>query len=163
MRDEHFTPLTPHRISFCFRVRAIWTRGSVSFWKGIPVLCLLLTALAGFAREPFGPALHVQAGICKIAFWGIIIPIKNSSNFRKKTPLRSILEKKSPLIYKTKNLLFRSVCRNLGYDHDQGGRTWQLFVGDKNGHESFRQARIYNFLVKCIVFAHNRKFADLTQ
>ena len=26
---------------------------------------------------------------------------------------------------------------------DQGGRTWQPFVGGKNGHENFRQARIY--------------------
>ena len=49
-------------------------------------------------------------------------------------------------------------------DHlDQGGRTWQPFVGGKNGNESFRQARIYNFRDKCIVFAHNRKFAKLTQ
>ena len=31
-------------------------------------------------------------------------------------------------------------------DHDQGGRTWKPFVGGKNGHENFRQARIYNFL-----------------
>ena len=27
----------------------------------------------------------------------------------------------------------------------QGGRTWQAFGGGKNGHETFRQARIYNF------------------
>ena len=45
----------------------------------------------------------------------------------------------------------------------QGGRTWQPFVGDKNGHENFRQARIYNFRDKCVVFARNRKFANLTQ
>ena len=45
----------------------------------------------------------------------------------------------------------------------QGGRTWQPFVGGKNGHENFRQARIYNFCDKCVVFAHNRKFANLTQ
>ena len=30
----------------------------------------------------------------------------------------------------------------------QGGRTWQPFVGSKNGNENFRQARIYNFHVK---------------
>ena len=45
----------------------------------------------------------------------------------------------------------------------QGGRTWQPFVGRKNGNENFRQARIYNFGVKCVVFARNRKFAKLTQ
>ena len=27
----------------------------------------------------------------------------------------------------------------------QGGRTWQAFGGGKNGHVTFRQARIYNF------------------
>ena len=51
------------------------------------------------------------------------------------------------------------------YHHhpDQGGRTWQSFVGSKNGNENIRQARIYNFRVKCVVFARNRKFAKLTQ
>ena len=46
---------------------------------------------------------------------------------------------------------------------EQGGRTWQPFVRSKNGNENFRQARIYNFCVKCVVFAHNCKFAKLTQ
>ena len=45
----------------------------------------------------------------------------------------------------------------------QGGRTWQPLVGSKNGNENFHQARIYNFRVKCVVFARNRKFAKLTQ
>ena len=45
----------------------------------------------------------------------------------------------------------------------QGGRTWQPSVGSKNGNENFRRARIYNFRVKCVVFARNRKFAKLTQ
>ena len=45
----------------------------------------------------------------------------------------------------------------------QGGRTWQPFVGDRNGHESFRQAHIYNFRDKCVVFPCNHKFANLTQ
>ena len=45
----------------------------------------------------------------------------------------------------------------------QGGRTWQPFVGGKNGIENFRKARIYNFRDKCVVFARNRKFAKLTQ
>ena len=41
---------------------------------------------------------------------------------------------------------------------NQGGRTWQPFVGGKNGNENFRQARIYNFRDKCVVFARNKKF-----
>ena len=45
----------------------------------------------------------------------------------------------------------------------QGGRTWQPFVGSKNGDANFRQTRIYNFRVKCVVFARNRKFAKLNQ
>ena len=54
-----------------------------------------------------------------------------------------------------------------GGDNDvpsqQGGRTWQPFVGSKSGNENFRQTRIYNFRVKCVVFARNCKFAKLTQ
>ena len=46
---------------------------------------------------------------------------------------------------------------------DQGGRTWQAFGGGKSGHETFRQARIYNFRDKCVVFARNLKFSNLTQ
>ena len=45
----------------------------------------------------------------------------------------------------------------------QGGRTWQAFGGGKNGHETFRQERIYNFRDKCVVFVRKRKFAKLTQ
>ena len=45
----------------------------------------------------------------------------------------------------------------------QGGRTWQPFVGSKIGNENFRQTRIYNFRVKCIVFVRNRKFSKSTQ
>ena len=45
----------------------------------------------------------------------------------------------------------------------QGGRTWQAFGGGKNGHETFRQAHIYNFRDKCVVFARNLKFLNLTQ
>ena len=45
----------------------------------------------------------------------------------------------------------------------EGGRTWQPFVGNKNGHENFRQARIYNFRDNCVIFARNYKFANLTQ
>ena len=41
---------------------------------------------------------------------------------------------------------------------NQGGRTCQAFGGGKNGLETFRQARIYNFSEKCVVFARNRKF-----
>ena len=32
----------------------------------------------------------------------------------------------------------------------QGGRTWQPFVGGKNGHETFRQARIYNLQLRLL-------------
>ena len=49
------------------------------------------------------------------------------------------------------------------YNRCQGGRTWQPFVRSKNGNENFRQTRSYNFRVKCVVFARNRKFAKLTQ
>ena len=45
----------------------------------------------------------------------------------------------------------------------QGGRTWQAFGGGKNGHETFRQARIYNFSDKCVVFARSLKHSNLTQ
>ena len=45
----------------------------------------------------------------------------------------------------------------------QGGRTWQAFGGGKNGHETFREARIYNFRDKCVVFGRNLKFSNLTQ
>ena len=45
----------------------------------------------------------------------------------------------------------------------QGGRTWQAFGGGKHGHETFRQARNYNFRDKCVVFARNLKFSNLTQ
>ena len=44
----------------------------------------------------------------------------------------------------------------------QGGRTWQPFVGGKNGHENFRQARFYNFCNKCVIFARNHKFTNST-
>ena len=47
-------------------------------------------------------------------------------------------------------------------DH-QGGRSWQPFVEGKNGHENFRQARIYNFRDICVDFARNCKFANLNQ
>ena len=45
----------------------------------------------------------------------------------------------------------------------QGGRTWQPFVRGKSGHDNFRQARIHDFRDKCVVFARNRKFANLIQ
>ena len=45
----------------------------------------------------------------------------------------------------------------------QGGRTWQAFGGGKNGLETFRQARIYNFRDKCVVFARNCKIVNLAQ
>ena len=45
----------------------------------------------------------------------------------------------------------------------QGGRSWQPFGEGKNGHKIFRQAHIYSFRDKCVVFARKRKFANLTQ
>ena len=45
----------------------------------------------------------------------------------------------------------------------QGGRSWQPFDEGKNGHKKIRQARIYLFRDKCVVFARNCKFASLTQ
>ena len=51
---------------------------------------------------------------------------------------------------------------SLVYLH-QGGRTWQAFGGGKHGHETFRQARNYNFRDKCVVFARNLKFSNSTQ
>ena len=47
--------------------------------------------------------------------------------------------------------------------YGQGGRTWQPFVGSKNGNENFRQVRIFNVRVKCVVVARNCKFAKSTQ
>ena len=59
----------------------------------------------------------------------------------------------------------QSIHEDIKFDCEQcqGGRTWQPFVGSKNGSENFRLARIYNFRAKCVVFARNRKFAKLTQ
>ena len=39
----------------------------------------------------------------------------------------------------------------------------RLSAGCKHGHETFRQARNYNFRDKCVVFARNLKFPNLTQ
>ena len=58
---------------------------------------------------------------------------------------------------------FKTQCKIKFTYQSQGGRTWQPFVGDKNALENFRQARIYNFRVKCVDFARNRKFANLTK
>ena len=45
----------------------------------------------------------------------------------------------------------------------QGGRSWQPFGESKNGHKNFRQVRIYFICNKCVVFARNCIFANLTQ
>ena len=45
----------------------------------------------------------------------------------------------------------------------QGGRSWPPFGEGKNGHKSFRQARICYFRDKCVVFACNCKIANLIQ
>ena len=65
-----------------------------------------------------------------------------------------------------KNMMHQmaSICQQQrDYKLHQGGRTWQPFIGGKNGRENFRQTRIYNVREKCVVFAHNRKFVKLTQ
>ena len=36
--------------------------------------------------------------------------------------------------------LILTICEKL--PSEQGGRSWQPFVGSKNGHKNFRQARI---------------------
>ena len=45
----------------------------------------------------------------------------------------------------------------------QGSGSWQPFGENKNGHKNFRQVRIYFIRDKCVVFARNCKFANLTQ
>ena len=52
---------------------------------------------------------------------------------------------------------------HIDFDQLQGGRTWQALGGGKHGHETFRQARNYNIRDKCVVFARNLKFSNLTQ
>ena len=43
------------------------------------------------------------------------------------------------------------------FTYEQGGRSWQPFGERKNAHKSFRQARIYYFRDKCVVFVHDCK------
>ena len=74
------------------------------------------------------------------------------------TPVQQI-----PNMSSSKSNNHRAVPCNRVFISKQGGRTWQPFVGGKNGDENFRQARIYKFRDKCVVFARNRKFAKLTQ
>ena len=45
----------------------------------------------------------------------------------------------------------------------QGGRSWQPFGEEKNGQKSFRQAGIFYFCDKCVVFARNGKFGNSIQ
>ena len=45
----------------------------------------------------------------------------------------------------------------------QGSRSWEPFGEGKNGHRNFRQVRIYYFRDKCVVLAHNCKFANQNQ
>ena len=46
----------------------------------------------------------------------------------------------------------KKLCSKKAIDSTmQGGRTWQPFVGSKNGNANFRQTRIYNFRVGCVV------------
>ena len=61
------------------------------------------------------------------------------------------------------SLPFSFIYHDFCHTYNQGGRTWQAFGGGKHGHETFRQARNYNFRDKCVVFARNLKFSNLTQ
>ena len=65
-------------------------------------------------------------------------------------------------VFEQRNTLFAPEI-DFGEALIQGGRTWQAFGGGKNGHETFRQACIYNFRDKCVIFARNLKFSNLTQ
>ena len=61
-----------------------------------------------------------------------------------------------PPLFTDKVLDKKEKCKNTFWivatcDCPQGGRTWQPFVGGKNGNENFRQARIYNFRDKCVM------------
>ena len=46
---------------------------------------------------------------------------------------------------------------------EPGWQNLAAFRREQKGNENFRQARIYNFRVKCVIFARNPKFAKLTQ
>ena len=52
---------------------------------------------------------------------------------------------------------------NLKFELSRVAGLGGLSEGDKHGHETFRQARNYNFRDKCVVFARNLKFLNLTQ
>ena len=65
----------------------------------------------------------------------------------------------SPTIWTLKIYNKKKLCRPF----QQGGRSWQPFGEGKNGQKNFRQSSIYFFCDKCIVFARNYKFANLTQ
>ena len=59
--------------------------------------------------------------------------------------------------------LTSSRWKHFGVYHTSGWQNFAAFRREQKWHENFRQARIYNFRVKCVVFARNRKFAKLTQ
>ena len=77
-------------------------------------------------------------------------------------PLLSMLFRRC-LGQETRGFDIADIFLNHTIDGGQGGRTWQAFGGGKHGHETFRQARNYNFRDKCVVFARNLKFSNLTQ
>ena len=45
----------------------------------------------------------------------------------------------------------------------QGGRSWHPFGEGKNDHKNVRQACIYFFRDKCVIYARNYKLANLAQ
>ena len=74
------------------------------------------------------------------------------------TPVCAQIDTLTVLVNKLLLKMFSFLLRCL----QQGGRTWQPFVGGKNGQANFRQAN-YNFRDKCIVFARNCKVANVIQ
>ena len=86
-----------------------------------------------------------------------------SLSFFCREPCYSFVWSLSPLQLQILDLSHSEIEYKYNHILKQGGRTWQPFVGGKNGRENFRQARIYNFRDKCVIFVRNRKFANLTQ
>ena len=113
--------------------------------------------LSQFLRGPLFPSEDsMQLGVCFFLMvrpptgqWVLALAFESLNNLK--------------MCISTLWILWRHANQLLALDHHQGGRTWQPFVGSKNGNDNFRQARIYNFRVKCAGFARNCKFAKLTK
>ena len=111
--------------------------------------CIILSNLSLVEQEATSPDILVH--ICKIS----------GSNFSLNGTFENTIQQNST--NRNRNTNLNTNTNTNTNTQKQGGRTWQPFVGGKNGHEFLRQARIYNFCNKCVIFARNRKFAKLTQ